>query len=69
MTVYDFMKKFGDYEQFYIFVDGKDITNDTPVCLKDIQRYEDDNENVLDALELKAVKYDIEENIIYAERQ
>lgn len=68
MTVYDFMKKFGDYEQFYIFVDGKDVTNDMPVWLKGVQRHECDNENVLNALELKAVKYDIEENIIYAER-
>lgn len=68
MTVYDFMKKFGDYEQFYIFVDGKDITNDTPVSLADIRKPYYDNENVLNALELKAVKYDIEENIIYAER-
>lgn len=62
------MKKFGDYEQFYIFVDGKDVTNDTPVSLADIRKPYYDNENVLNALELKAVKYDIEENIIYAER-
>ena len=68
MTVYDFMKKFGDYEQFYIFVDGKDVTNDMPVYLAQIKRHEYDKENVLNALELKAVKYDIEENIIYAER-
>lgn len=68
MTVYDFMKKFGDYEQFYIFVDGKDVTNDMPVSLADIRKPYYDNENVLNALELKAVKYDIEENIIYAER-
>ena len=68
MTVYDFMAKFGFYEQFYIFVDGKDITNDTPVYLAQIKRHECNNENVLDALELKAIKYDIEQNIIYAER-
>ena len=67
MTVYDFMKKIGDYEQFYIFVDGKQITNDESVCLADIRLQYYDNENVLNALELKAVKYDIEENIIYAE--
>ena len=68
MTVYDFMKKFGDYEQFYIYVDNKKITNDDVVCLADIRKPYYDNENVLNSLELKAVKYDIEENILYAER-
>ena len=68
MTVYDFMKKFGDYETFNIYVENKAVTSGGEVCLADIRQPYYDNENVLNSLELNAVKYDIEQNILYAER-
>ena len=68
MTVYDFMKKIGKDELFYIRVDGKPVTTDGAASLKEIEDPDYENENVLAALECKAVKYDIELNILYAER-
>lgn len=68
MTVYDFMKKIGKDELFYICVDGKPVTTDGAASLKEIESPDYENENVLVALEYEAVRYDIRLNILYAER-
>jgi hypothetical protein len=68
MTVWEFMKKMGDYEDFYIYVDGVDVTADVAVSAHGIYLHHDERKSVLDALELTAKRVDLEEMIIYCER-
>jgi hypothetical protein len=68
MTVWEFMKKMGDYEDFYIYVDGVDVTADVAVSARNIYKHRDERESVLDAIELTAKRVDLEEMIIYCER-
>lgn len=68
MTVWEFMKKMGEYEDFYIYVDGVDVTADVAVSIRDVKMHRDEREGVLDALELTAKRVDLEEMIIYCER-
>lgn len=68
MTVWEFMKKMGDYEEFYIFVNGADVTADVAASLHDVKLHYEEREAVLDALELTAKRVDLEEMIIYCER-
>lgn len=67
MTVYDFMHKMGDYEQFHISVAGKDITNDKSVCLHDIKVHNEERPQVLDALEKQVINVDAVEWVIDCE--
>lgn len=64
MTVYDFMKKMGDYEKFYISVAGKDITNDEPVTIHDIKMHYEERPQVLDALEKELINVDAVEWVL-----
>ena len=68
MAVWDFMKKMGEYEDFYIYVDGVDVTADVAVSIHDVKLHHEEREGVLDALELTAKRVDLEEMIIYCER-
>lgn len=67
MTVYDFMCKMGDYETFYISVQGKDITNDEATCLHDIKVHNDTRPQVLDALEKQLISVDAVEWVLHCE--
>lgn len=64
MTVYDFMKKMGEYEKFYISVAGKDITNDEPVSIHDIKMHHEERPQVLDALEKELINVDAVECVL-----
>lgn len=68
MTVWEFMKKMGDFEGFYIYVNGVDVTEDMEVSIHDVKLHYEEREAVLDALELTAKRVDLEEMIIYCER-
>ena len=68
MTVWEFMEKMGDYEDFYIYVDGVDVTADAAVSIHDVKLHHEEREVVLNALELTAKRVDLEEMIIYCER-
>lgn len=68
MTVLEFMKKMGDYKDFYIYVNGADVTTDAAVSVHDVKLHYEEREVVLNALELTAKRVDLEEMIIYCER-
>ena len=67
MTVRDFMEKMGRYENFYICVAGKYITNDEEVSLYDVQVGNEERPQVLDALDKELISVDAEEWILYCE--
>lgn len=67
MTVYDFMEKMGEYEEFYICSGGNDVTKGDPVRLHDVKRGRETREPVLNALGGHLIRVDATEWILYCE--
>ena len=65
MTVYDFMAKMGEYEEFEIVVGVIDVTAGEKTCLHDVKVQTEDRKEVLDALERPLEHVDADSWILY----
>lgn len=66
-TVWEFMHKMGDYEQFRIVLNKQDITGDELVSIHDVKMHYEERTSVLDVLERSVIKFDLEKQIIFCE--
>ena len=67
MTVYEFMKQMGEYEEFYITCSGVDLTCGTPTSIHEIKMNYEERNQVLDSLEKQVDTVDMRKMIIYCE--
>lgn len=58
MTVYEFMKKIGKDEPFFIVKNEKDITHSEPVVLNNLTSGVDEREQIIDVMECTVRKVD-----------
>lgn len=68
MTVYEFMRKMGKDEKFFLKEHLTDITKGKPTSIDDVTYHYEERENVLDALEYNVLTVDMAEGTIYCER-